>query len=65
MDPDEPELEVPVLRDKRPLRPNEPAFDTESNIDPLDETVEYPLTTRIIPPDDDDECPDLSDSSPP
>jgi len=65
IDPDEPELDVPVLKARIPLWPFRPAFDTERMMDPLEVTVEYPLVTRIMPPDDDDDSPDERYRSPP
>ena len=65
MAPDEPELVVPVWKDKRPETPVEPAL-TDLNInEPLVVVVPRPLEIETAPPvPPDDEPPDATNEPP-
>ncbi len=60
-----PLLDVPVLNTIIPLTPASPALGVDINTLPLDDTVLYPDTIDIRPPDDEDDMPADNTNSPP
>jgi hypothetical protein len=58
-------VEVPVCRVSEPLTPNEPAFEVNNMISPLEPDKLLPLTNRIFPPVLSTLFPDVNSMSPP
>ena len=50
IDPDDPLLEVPVVKDNDPLTPLVPAFAVRKTTAPLDVTYPSPVVNDIAPP---------------
>jgi hypothetical protein len=65
IEPELPELEVPVLNNNKPLDPDWPALAVDNRIEPLVDIVPIPLVIRILPPVTEEESPEDMITSPP